>query len=188
MNRENIVQILTKSLNGNYVEIGTDSGNFAEFILKNTPCQKLYCIDPWQKYDDYKDAINNVTGNELYEKVKNRLKIYGDRVEIIREFSLKGSSKVPDELDFVYIDGNHSYKYVMEDLRTWYPKVRTGGIIIGDDCVDLDDSKRDNEGDVRIDWGYNCFGYYGVYKAIRDFSREMGLKFEVVGNQFIIVK
>lgn len=170
MNRENICSIVTKHLTGNYVEIGTDKGSFSKFLLDNTPCKKLFFIDPYTSYANYKDAINNVTGDSLYNHVKTYFSNYGQ------------------DLDFVYIDGNHSYKYVLEDLKTWYPKLRKGGIIMGDDLVDFDDNKRDENGDVRVDWSINCFGYYGVFKALRDFSTEKGLKYEIYGNQFIIRK
>jgi hypothetical protein len=37
------------------------------------------------------------------------------------------------ELDFVYIDANHEYEHVLEDVRAWAPKVRAGGIVSGHD-------------------------------------------------------
>ncbi len=41
---------------------------------------------------------------------------------------------MPDEsLDFVYIDADHRFDYVMEDLIAWGRKVRKGGIISGHD-------------------------------------------------------
>ena len=36
-------------------------------------------------------------------------------------------------LDFVYIDGNHEYSYVMEDLIFWFEKVKINGIMAGHD-------------------------------------------------------
>jgi predicted O-methyltransferase YrrM len=41
---------------------------------------------------------------------------------------------VPDgSLDFVYIDGNHSYLHCVQDLEWWSRKVRSGGIVAGHD-------------------------------------------------------
>lgn len=187
-NNETIFQKYTKTFTGNFVEIGTDRGKSAEYTMKISKCAKLYCIDPYSNYEEYKDSIKYTTGDELFEQVKNRLKQYGDRIEIIRDFSSNAVDKVPNELDFVFIDGNHSYKYVLEDLRNWYPKVRSGGIIIGDDCVDMDDSQRDQNLDVVVYWNEYCYGNYGVYKAVRDFSEENGIEFSVVGRQFLIIK
>ena len=39
----------------------------------------------------------------------------------------------PESVDFVYIDANHSYTYVRDDIQTWLPKVKKGGIIGGHD-------------------------------------------------------
>ena len=36
-------------------------------------------------------------------------------------------------LDFVFIDGNHAFEYVTEDIAEWSKKVRKGGIISGHD-------------------------------------------------------
>jgi len=33
----------------------------------------------------------------------------------------------------VYIDGNHQYEFVLQDLCTFAPKVKVGGMICGDD-------------------------------------------------------
>jgi len=40
---------------------------------------------------------------------------------------------IPDNLDMVYIDGNHAYEYVKKDIELYYPKVKAGGIIGGHD-------------------------------------------------------
>ena len=47
--------------------------------------------------------------------------------------SHEASSVVPDNLDFVFIDGDHSYKAVLLDLNDWVPKIRSGGLLIGHD-------------------------------------------------------
>jgi hypothetical protein len=39
----------------------------------------------------------------------------------------------PAEVDFVYIDGNHGYRAVSEDIRAWWPKIRPGGVLGGHD-------------------------------------------------------
>jgi hypothetical protein len=44
----------------------------------------------------------------------------------------------PDNsLDFVFIDGNHSFPYVAEDIFYWEKKVRPGGIVSGHDYLDV---------------------------------------------------
>ena len=47
---------------------------------------------------------------------------------------MEAAREVPDEsLDFVYIDADHRFDYVMEDIITWSRKVRPGGIVSGHD-------------------------------------------------------
>ncbi len=42
-----------------------------------------------------------------------------------------------NSLDFVYIDANHSFKFVAQDIDGWSRKVRTGGVISGHDYFAL---------------------------------------------------
>ena len=179
---------LTSRYDGLYVEIGTDRGGSALHILTHTPCKKLYCVDPYIQYDDYRDAINNVTGDSLFNATRTLLAPFGDRVEMVRDFSDNAVTQIPDNLDLVYIDGNHASKFVYNDLKLWYPKVRPGGVIIGDDLVDLSDDTRDENGDVRIVWAPYCFGFYGVFHALKKFTSEMGITYELSGKQFLIRK
>ena len=175
----------TKSI---FVEIGTDKGDFAEFLLTKSSCSKLICIDPYLKYEGYIDAMNERTGDVLFDQTKSRFAKYENRIVFIRKFSYSASNEVTDQVDFVYVDGNHSYKYVFQDLLTWYPKIKSGGILAGDDIYDFDDSLRNKEGDVHIEWGPGNYGDYGVLKALRDFKQITGVDYEIFKNQFIIRK
>jgi len=42
-----------------------------------------------------------------------------------------------DSLSFVYLDGNHTYEAVRQDIHSWYRKVQPGGIIGGHDYSDI---------------------------------------------------
>ena len=55
-------------------------------------------------------------------------------VKIIKEWSIPAALQFPDEyFDFVYIDGDHSYTAVLQDLKAWGPKVKAGGFLGGHD-------------------------------------------------------
>lgn len=59
---------------------------------------------------------------------------YGDRVSFMRETGSSAALKFADEsVDFVYIDALHDFESVSSDIRTWFHKVRRGGIISGHD-------------------------------------------------------
>jgi hypothetical protein len=110
---KNIIENITEK-NPIFVEIGTHTGEFAEHILKNNKDSILYCIDPYTNYDAYDDAINNITDDEIYYNTSERLKTqFGDRVIFIRKFSNHAVDDIPNNIDFLYIDGNHRYNYVL---------------------------------------------------------------------------
>lgn len=60
--------------------------------------------------------------------------------------------------DVLHIDAGHDFNSVISDLRNWWPVLRTGGVLIGDD--------------------YDPSGAYwpGVYKAFRHFFGDIEIK------------
>ena len=124
------------------VEIGVDRGDNAMYILSTLDIKKLFLVDPYLEYDGFKDNIgwDKKTQNdfEKYFKIANlKLQPYKDRIEFIRKKSDAAADRIPDELDFVYIDGNHDYQYVKIDSETYYPKLKHGGILGGDNYETL---------------------------------------------------
>jgi hypothetical protein len=173
--REVLYKSLLKDLDGVYVEVGTCFGGFAEFLLKNTPAQKLFCIDPYRKFSDteYKDTLNSYTSDECDKKYLmtwGRLKSqFGDRVDMIRSISTEVVHLfAPESLSVCYIDGNHDYEYVRKDILAWLPKVKKGGILCGDD-VEPNPVKN---GSVRTDHPGGAFNYCGVHSALISIKEE----------------
>lgn len=116
------------------VEIGVEQGIYSEVLCKANPNLKLYCIDAWRAYRGYRDHTNQDKLNRYYEETKERLTPYN--CEIIRDWSMEAVKRFKDEsLDFVYIDGNHDFKNVTDDIAEWSKKVRSGGIVAGHDYV-----------------------------------------------------
>lgn len=127
------------------VEIGVAYGGHADDILSNTEC-KYTGIDPYQASYDPKDFfdrdVHRIMGgrdkqksmNLLYERVLDRLSRFGDRCNIIRRKSWDAALFLDDEAyDVVFIDGNHQYDPVKTDINLFWPKVRKGGMMVGDD-------------------------------------------------------
>jgi predicted O-methyltransferase YrrM len=65
------------------------------------------------------------------------------------------------QLDFIFIDGDHSYERCYEDLNLWYDLVRPNGLFSGHD-----------------------YSLPGVNKAIADFRKSRNIKgfFKVIPN------
>lgn len=115
-------------------EIGVEQGLYSEKICQMIPGIKLYCIDAWKNYPGYFERFSQKQLSQFYLETKKRLKPYN--CKIIRGFSENVYKRIPDEsLDFLYIDGNHDFFYITQDLHCWTPKVRPGGIVSGHDFV-----------------------------------------------------
>jgi predicted O-methyltransferase YrrM len=190
MDRVKLVTHLVSNIkNGIFVEIGTDRGFLAEKILEASPTSILYCIDPYISYDDYHDSINNENGEKRYQETKQMLETkFGSRVKFIRKFSRDAVHDIPNNIDLLYIDGNHQYSYVYEELQLYFNKVKQFRYIIGDDAVDTDESKRDSNNNIEIIWAPGCKGKYGVIKAFKQFTEEKNISGQIWNNQYIIYK
>ena len=82
--------------------------------------------------------VPNNQFNELYDCINQYLSDYKEKVVWFRKESTSITiDEIPDQsLDCVFIDGNHEYQYVLDDLQFWSKKVRPGGQILGDDYCD----------------------------------------------------
>ncbi len=136
MGRDNLAELFAELGFSLGAEIGVHLGEYSEILLKTNPNLYLYSIDPW-KASAYEPGVHGIDSEQekfdgYYEEAKKKLAPY--RCEIMRKESMLAAKYFPDEsLDFVYIDGNHEFVNVAEDLHTWKKKVRIGGIISGHD-------------------------------------------------------
>lgn len=103
------------------IEIGSWQGESTEMFLKSGKVIKLYSIDP------YGNDERRMEAEDIF-----RYRVRGYNVVKLRMTSNEGISKC-DLVDFVYIDGNHSYEWVKVDIQNSLPKIRPGGIIAGHD-------------------------------------------------------
>jgi hypothetical protein len=108
-------------------EIGVYKGDFTQKLCK--PGLKVYAIDPWFGYPGTTQGRQDT----LYEHTKKALSPYPNCI-IVRKTSMEAVNDFPDNsLDFVYIDADHEFRYIAEDLAEWTKKVRPGGIVSGHD-------------------------------------------------------
>jgi predicted O-methyltransferase YrrM len=115
-------------------EIGVETGLFAEVLCKANPDGHLLCVDAWRAYPSYRDHVTQALFDRFLAETQARLRPY--HVTFMRDWSLEAAKAVPDgSLDYVYLDSNHDFQHISEDLCAWLPKVRTGGIAAGHDYV-----------------------------------------------------
>lgn len=129
-------------LRGIGVEVGVFKGEFSELLLNYSGLSKLYSVDPWihqdgSVYSEDDSNLNNEEFGSIYDQVVEKLKKYGERSVVLRKFSVDAARQFSDgSLDFVYIDANHSYEACREDMETWWPKLKRGGVFSGHDYRD----------------------------------------------------
>lgn len=132
---EPLLELIKEYLNENSVvaEIGSYSGGSTELFALH--CKTVYAIDCW--------ADNNCPFQEQVENLKKSEIIFNEKMNKysnvikIRKLSSDACNDIPDgSLDCVYIDGDHRYKSVCEDIRNYFIKIKIGGIIAGHDYYD----------------------------------------------------
>lgn len=119
------------------VEVGVYRGDFASNLLKECrSIEKYYMIDPWRHLDDWNKPANK--NNDIFEQflseTKSKTDFAAKKRIILRGKTTEVVDKIPDaELDFAYIDGDHTLKGITIDLIRLFPKIKDGGWIGGDD-------------------------------------------------------
>ena len=117
------------------VEIGVYYGDMSNEMRKIFPEAELYLIDPWQRYHQYDTIGGNVWSNDAEDAYLKVVKHFaGDENTFVLRMSSEEAAKYIDgPFDIVFIDGNHSYEFVLNDIKSWMPKIPAGGLICGHD-------------------------------------------------------
>ena len=154
-----------RKLFGEGAEIGVQKGEFSQAILQTWRGKRLYSIDPWRRWnEDVYDDVSNVSQAEQDSRCQEtieRLSPFGERSNVMRMTSQEAAASFADgQLDFVYIDAQHHYEAVRDDLKRWYPKVKAGGFLAGHDYLD----------------GQDPAGAFGVRSAVDEFASAEGLR------------
>ncbi len=119
-------------------EVGVADGRYSEILLQTIPDLTLSCIDLWRPYEH--NWRKQDYHNEAYQRTLERIRPY-PKATAIPFPSIDASLNVPDEsLDFVFIDGSHTFDHVMTDIIIWTRKVKKGGIVAGHDYYHFHDS------------------------------------------------
>lgn len=158
--RWDIISELIESNNlKSFVEIGIGHGATASRVLKRIkdPDFRYYGIDPYVRYSGYTQD-NNSKQKKINQNVKSvNQNVFTDpRAKFINNYSEAAVIEFkPKGIDIIFIDGNHAYEYVKQDLDLWYPKCKA--VLCGHDYV------------------YSG-RHIGVKKAVDEFVEREGLK------------
>jgi len=166
--RDMVEQLEDESL---IVEIGSFKGKSSAFmaveIANSGKKIKFDCIDPMKLLSHYAtSAKNNPQEWEGYSADE-----FHRRLEPVKDFynlhQMTSDEAVKlyenNSIDFLMIDGDHSYDAVKKDIINWLPKMRPGGLIVGDDAFVPD-----------------------IVRAAQDATKEFNLESVVEGIHFYI--
>jgi len=122
--------------NSTIVEIGSWFGKSTKYLLdkinNSNKDLNLICID----------TFKGTQTEELHKEIVGDRSIYQDfyhnvdspNINIIKESSHEASKLFSNgSIDYLMIDGDHSYEGVKQDIQDYFYKVKPGGIISGDD-------------------------------------------------------
>lgn len=161
------------------VEIGVWKGKFSRKLLSRNP-KMLHLVDPWKFFSEYGDRVygrgdkeqnNQLRMDKIYQSVQDK---YGhlDNVTLHRGTSEEiAPSFTTDYFDFVYIDANHDYEFVQQDLALFLSKTKQGGYIVGDD------------------YSYKRCPNGGPQRAVEEILTQNVVELvSIINNQFILKK
>lgn len=179
-NRDDMLTWLPKG--GRLAEVGVFAGAFSRQILDVVKPEHIDLIDSWKWYycdwdNPPDDKVANIEAykawaksidpeydgghpDRMYDRFHAGLVALSktdQRVAVHRGVSVPTAAKFADaSLDAVYIDADHSYDNVLADLTAYAPKVKAGGLILGDDFLD-DETRTDS--------------VYGTIQAVNTFTK-----------------
>ena len=157
------------------VEVGVWRGDYSGSIISALEPVNFYGVDPYLLHDEYGDApdpvefANQENLNNLYLRVAGQF-ARSPYTTLLRKKGVDAAKQFEDDsIDFVYIDGDHSYDFVKNDIAAWWPKVKEGGILSGHDYTPGNPQK----GHI-----------YGVIEAVTEFVEEYDLTLQTTDEQY----
>ncbi len=157
----NVCELMFKNHGDNFNYIGIDIFDNSNAYDKEIVPSKTF-NNPFKtfyfRYIKKQNPYSLIAVEDLLSKFKKNIKIIqGDTNKILHEINLKN-------IDFIFIDGGHDYKTVKNDLEQSFKIINKNGTILCDD--------------------WNLSQALGVREAIKDFSKEQNINFEIVHERF----
>jgi hypothetical protein len=157
-------------------EIGVFMGWMSKFLL-HRPDIHLTMVDPWEAdgssyadgTGDFHAELSAEQQSRCMESALDATEFAADRRTVLRKRSVDAAREVADgSLDFVFIDGDHSYEGVRADIAAWRGKVKPGGLLGGHD--------------------YASPKFPGVADAVDEFAILEGLKLDLAEDRTWFVR
>lgn len=157
---------------GTGAELGVFDGQFSQTIWEQVQPQRLYLVDLWSVVTEMLRPGENgvwtpypVTGQAAWQIVQHRFadRLAAGRVQLVCAQAVAWLESLPPAcLDWVYLDDDHRYAHVAQELAAAKRCVRPGGAILGHDY---------------------CEVLPGVSQAVDEFCHNHGLRLEALTDE-----
>lgn len=125
------------------VEVGVFRGVLSQYLLRKG-VDRLFMVDTWapaeEQPEHYRETKDYCAGLSAAECASNEALARavaarsGGKAVVLKLPSVEAARQINDgSMDFVFLDADHSYEGVRDDIAAWLPKVRKGGWIGGHD-------------------------------------------------------
>ncbi len=117
-------------------EIGVWKGEFARRILNGCPSiQHYYLVDPWRNLQSWNKPwnVDDGTFDAVFQEAQANVSAHADRCTFLRGTTIEVASQIPADIDFAYVDGDHTLRGIAIDLINVYARLGDGGYLAGDD-------------------------------------------------------
>jgi SAM-dependent methyltransferase len=158
-------------------EVGVWKGDFSARIRALARPRMLHLVDPWrfaaaypQRWYGGAAARDQNDMDRIHADVVRRFA--GDPHVAIHRLESAAAARLLADIDFdwVYVDGDHSYEAVLDDLENWAPRIKPGGVLAGDDFTWRDEH-----------------GAQPVQRAVHEFiARRPPRDLTIAGDQFLM--
>lgn len=113
------------------LEIGCFEGMSTIFFLNFLSNCKITCVDPFKPAEE----LFQKNFNLVYDNFTSNTNDFKNRISLHKNTSNSFFKINRKKFDIVYIDGNHHYDFVLNDLINSFDNLKINGIIIMDDFL-----------------------------------------------------
>lgn len=166
-NQKNLKQFIEKYQPTVVVELGSWLGSSAFYMAKLMKKDSfLYAVDNWTAEGD--TSILNDQDSAVKKRIPTLYQQFlsnvihmnlTDKIIPVRMKTVEAAQSLNIKVDLIYIDASHDEESVFNDIMSWYPKLKKGGMMCGDDAF-----------------------FSGVRKAVERTSEILNTRLHIDGN------
>ena len=158
-------------------EVGVQEGRNFFLMIEHNP-KLAVAIDPWKDDGVVSRNASLYEQENLDNQYESIVALSKEKkfVKVLRKYSFEAVNDFADNyFDMVYIDADHTYEAVLKDIKDWYPKVKRGRFLVGDDYINV----------KKLKSGLR----FGVIKAVNEFANANNLiVYELPGYNWALIK